>query len=214
MRSKFAALLLVSLLLAAAAPTSIGKMNGKFSSGSGCGCHYGGSATVSMSGQPSSYNPGTTYTLSISVSNGVSGSHGGFSLDANKGTLTTGGGVGIMAVKVNSAGTSATHTTNSYRSWSVDWIAPSAGSGSVQFNLAGMTANGNSGTGGDAWVQPRLLCLKAVHLRQTTHRVHLDYSSLLRIPSQLTHLLYPTHTKTKMEILNLELRFAGIRTGN
>ena len=144
---------------------------------SGCGCHYGGSATVSMSGQPSSYNPGTTYTLSISVSNGVSGSHGGFSLDANKGTLTIGGGVGIGAVKVNSAGTSATHTTNSYRSWSVDWIAPSAGSGSVQFNLAGMTANGNSGTGGDAWVQPRLLCLKAVHLRQTTHRVHLDYSS-------------------------------------
>ena len=80
MRSKFAALLLVSLLLAAAAPTSIGKMNGKFSSGSGCGCHYGGSATVSMSGQPSSYNPGTTYTLSISVSNGVSGSNGGFTL--------------------------------------------------------------------------------------------------------------------------------------
>ena len=41
--------------------------------------------TVSMSGQPSSYNPGTTYTLQISVSgNG----NGGFSPDANKGTLT------------------------------------------------------------------------------------------------------------------------------
>ena len=70
--------------------------------------------------------------------------------DANKGTLST-GGVGIMAVKVNSAGTSATHTTNSYRSWSVDWIAPSSGSGSVQFNLAGVSANGNGGTGGDVW---------------------------------------------------------------
>lgn len=150
MRSKFAALLLVSLLLAAAAPTTIGKMNGKFSSGTGCSCHYGGSATVSMSGQPSSYNPGTTYTLSISVSNGVSGSNGGFSLDTNKGTFST-GGVGIMAVKVNGAGDSATHTTNSYRSWSVDWTAPSAGSGSVQFDLAGLTANGNSATSGDAW---------------------------------------------------------------
>lgn len=150
MRLKFAALLLVTLLLASTAPTSIGKMNGKFSSGNGCSCHYGGSATVSMSGQPSAYTPGTTYTLSISVSGGVSGSNGGFSLDTNKGTFST-GGVGIMAVKVNSAGDSATHTSNSYRSWSVDWTAPTAGSGSVQFDLAGLTANGNSGTGGDAW---------------------------------------------------------------
>ena len=52
---------------------------------------------------------------------------------------------------MNSAGTSATHTTNSYRSWSVDWIAPSSGSGSVQFNLAGVSANGNGGTSGDVW---------------------------------------------------------------
>ena len=39
-----------------------------------CGGYCRGSsntATVSMSGQPSSYNPGQTYTLSISVSGGV-----------------------------------------------------------------------------------------------------------------------------------------------
>jgi len=103
-----------------------------------------------MTGQPSSYTPGSTYTLSISVSGGVSGSAGGFSLDVNKGTLST-GGVGIMAVKVNSAQNSATHTTSSYRSWSVDWTAPSSGSGTAQFNLAAMTANGASGNNGDAW---------------------------------------------------------------
>ena len=56
-----------------------------------------------------------------------------------------------MAVKVNSAQNSATHTTNSYRSWSVDWTAPSSGSGTAQFNLAGMTANGANGNNGDAW---------------------------------------------------------------
>jgi len=151
MRLKTVSVLLVLVLMASAIPTSLGNSNGRYSSGNGCGCHYGSSATVSMSGHPSSYVPGTTYTLSISVSNGVSGSAGGFSLDANKGTLTTGGSVGIMAVKVNSAGTSATHTTSSYRSWSVDWIAPSAGSGQVQFRIAGMTANGNGGTSGDAW---------------------------------------------------------------
>ena len=137
-------------MLVSLVPTSLGNSGGKFSSGTGCGCHYGGSATVSMTGQPSSYTPGSTYTLSISVSGGVSGSAGGFSLDVNKGTLST-GGVGIMAVKVNSAQNSATHTTNSYRSWSVDWTAPSSGSGTAQFNLAGMTANGANGNNGDAW---------------------------------------------------------------
>tara|TARA_B100000674_G_scaffold289006_2_gene239505 strand:- start:11101 stop:13386 length:2286 start_codon:yes stop_codon:yes gene_type:complete len=103
-----------------------------------------------MTGQPSSYTPGSTYTLSISVSGGVSGSAGGFSLDVNKGTLST-GGLSTMTVKVNSAQNSATHTTSSYRSWSVDWTAPSSGSGTAQFNLAAMTANGASGNNGDAW---------------------------------------------------------------
>ena len=148
MRLKFASLLLVSLLIASTVPTSFGYSNGVYNRGSsGCGCHGYNVVTVSMSGQPASYNPGTTYTLQISVSgNG----NGGFSLDANKGTLST-GGVGIMAVKVNSAGNSATHTTNSYRSWSVDWTAPSAGSGSVQFDISAVSANGNGGTGGDTW---------------------------------------------------------------
>jgi len=123
--------------------------SGKYQSASGCSCHYGGSATVSMSGQPATYTAGQTYTLSISVSGGVSGSAGGFSLEVDKGTLST-GGVGIMAVKVNAAGNSATHTTSSYRSWSVDWTAPSSGSGTTQFNLAGLTANGNSQNTGDA----------------------------------------------------------------
>ena len=149
MRLKFASLLLVSLLLASTVPTSFGYSNGKFSSGSsGCGCHGYNVVTVSMSGQPASYNPGTTYTLQISVSGGGSG-NGGFSLDVNKGSFST--GMGIMAVKVNSQGNSATHTTNSYRSWSVDWTAPSAGSGSVQFDLSAVEANGNGGTGGDTW---------------------------------------------------------------
>ena len=150
MRLKNISILIITLMLVSLVPTSLGNSGGKFSSGTGCGCHYGSTATVSMSGQPSSYTPGSTYTLSISVSGGVSGSAGGFSLDVNKGTLST-GGVGIMAVKVNSAQNSATHTTNSYRSWSVDWTAPSSGSGTAQFNLAGMTANGANGNNGDAW---------------------------------------------------------------
>jgi len=144
--------IVLSFLLLAVSGANLVDANssGKYQSASGCSCHYGGSATVSMSGQPATYTAGQTYTLSISVSGGVSGSAGGFSLEVDKGTLST-GGVGIMAVKVNAAGNSATHTTSSYRSWSVDWTAPSSGSGTTQFNLAGLTANGNSQNTGDAY---------------------------------------------------------------
>ena len=55
-----------------------------------------------------------------------------------------------MAVKVNGAQTSATHTTNSIEV-GVLIGQPTAGSGSVQFNLAGLTANGANGNNGDAW---------------------------------------------------------------
>ena len=108
MKMRLVSILLVAILLTSVAPLSFGYQNGIHSNSSGCGCHYGGSATVSMSGHPSSYTAGQTYTLSISVSNGVSGSAGGFNLEVNKGTLST-GGVGIMAVKVNQNGDSATH---------------------------------------------------------------------------------------------------------
>ena len=145
---KLAAVMLVSILLASTVPTSFGYSNGVYNRGSsGCSCHGYNVVTVSMSGQPASYTPGTTYTLQISV---TGNGNGGFSLDANKGTLSA-GGIGIMAVKVNSAGNSATHTTNSYRSWSVDWTAPTAGSGSAQFDISAVSANGNGGTSGDTW---------------------------------------------------------------
>jgi hypothetical protein len=150
MRLKVASAIIVVLLLTSVAPLSMGKQNGKFSSGGGCSCHYGGSATVSMSGLPASYTAGQSYTLSISVSGGVSGSNGGFSLDVDKGTLST-GGIGIMAVKVDTAGKSATHTTSSYRSWSVDWTAPSTGSGITSFDLSALTASGDGTYNGDAW---------------------------------------------------------------
>ncbi|MGB1548803.1 MAG: choice-of-anchor V domain-containing protein [Candidatus Poseidoniaceae archaeon] len=149
MRLKIISVVIVGLMLASTVPLSMGKQNGIYNSASGCGCHYASSATVSMSGHPSAYTAGSTYTLQISVSGGVSGSAGGFSLEVDKGTLST-GGVGIMAVKVNQGGKSATHTTSSYRSWSVDWTAPSSGSGTVTFDIAGIAANGNGQNSGDS----------------------------------------------------------------
>ena len=149
MRLKNISILIITLMLVSLVPTSLGKSGGIYNSASGCSCHYASSATVSMSGHPSAYTAGSTYTLQISVSGGVSGSAGGFSLEVDKGTLST-GGVGIMAVKVNQGGKSATHTTSSYRSWSVDWTAPSSGSGTVTFDIAGIAANGNGQNSGDS----------------------------------------------------------------
>ena len=151
---KLVPLTLVLILLFSMTPLTSGNSNGIYGSGSGCGggyCHGSSTnAVVSMSGQPSSYTPGQSYTLSISVTGGASASQGGFSLDVSTGTLSA-GGIGIMAVKVNSGGTSATHTTNSYRSWSVDWIAPSSGSGVAIFDLAGNAADGNGYNSNDNW---------------------------------------------------------------
>ena len=140
------------ILLISVIPLTEGKENGKLNSGTGCGCHsQTGSnvATPSLSGTPAKYTPGQSYQLTISVSGGVSGSGGGFSLDIDKGTLSYIG----FAVNINSAGDSATHsiTGSSYRTWGLDWTAPNSGSGTVNFQLAAMTSNGDGSDSGDRW---------------------------------------------------------------
>lgn len=141
-------IVLVALLLAMSAPLGLANSSGKYKTASGCTCHYSaGSPTISEN-FPSDYNPGQTYTFNIGVSGGVTGTKGGFSLEVNKGTLST--GMGTMTVKVNSAGDSATHSVSNSRSWSVDWTAPNAGSGAVTVGLAVLAANGNSQNSGDA----------------------------------------------------------------
>ena len=151
---KLVPLALVLILLFSMAPLTSGNSGGIYNQGSGCGggyCHGSNTnAVVSMSGQPASYTAGQSYTLSISVTGGASGNNGGFSLDVDKGTLSAGIG---FAVNVNQAQNSATHsiTGSSYRSWSVDWIAPSTGSGIATLDLAGNAADGNGGNTGDNW---------------------------------------------------------------
>ena len=117
-----------------------------FSSSSGCGCHGGSSSSVSISENfPSGYTPGQTYSIQVSVSGGVSGTHGGFNVEVSKGTLSAGGNSGVKV-----SGKSVTHTNKANRAWSFDWTAPTSGSGTVTAGIAGMTASGG-GTSGDAW---------------------------------------------------------------
>lgn len=140
-------LFLVSIFcLALYAPLSEANSNGKTSPS--CGCHGGSSSstTVSMSGQPSSYVPGQSYTFTVTVSNSqISNSLGGFSLDASSGTFSNPG----SNAKLDSG--KVTHSNRNARSWTVDWTAPSSGTGTVTVDIAGLAANGASGNNGDSW---------------------------------------------------------------
>ena len=141
--------ILLSAVVAMVVLTPVIEANsgGKHFSSGGCGCHGGSSSSVSISENfPSSYTPGQTYSIQVSVSGGVSGTHGGFNVEVDKGSLSTGGNSGVKV-----SGKSVTHTNKANRAWSFDWVAPSSGSGSVTAGIAGMTANGVSGTSGDAW---------------------------------------------------------------
>ena len=141
-RSRRMVALVVLLMLLLSSQVAIANSGGKYNSPSGCNCHGGSAASPTPSHNfPSTYSPGQIYSLSIGMNGGVSGSEGGFNLQVSSGTLST--GVGIMNTQVNSAGNQATHQFPDYRSWSLEWTAPSSGSGTVTFSLAVLAANGN-----------------------------------------------------------------------
>jgi hypothetical protein len=142
-----AILLSAVVVMIALTPVIEAKSGGKHFSSGGCNCHGGSSSSVVISENfPSSYNAGQTYSIQISVSGGVSGTYGGFNVEVSQGSLSTGGNSGVKV-----SGMSVTHTNKVNRAWSFDWTAPSSGSGTVTAGIAGMTANGVSGTSGDAW---------------------------------------------------------------
>ena len=139
------AVLLLLLLL------PLGQVNansgGRFNSANGCGCHGGaGGVTAQLNGLPTAYEALTTYGLTVSMS--TSPGTGGFNLDANRGTLSN----GDANTQVASNGRQATHAyAPGTTSWTMDWTAPSSGSGSVLFKLAVLSGNGNGRTSGDGY---------------------------------------------------------------
>ena len=99
--------ILLSTLVAmiALSPVIEANSGGKHFSSGGCGCHGGSSSSVVISENfPSTYNVGQTYSIQISVSGGVSGTHGGFNVEVDKGSLATGGNSGVKV-----SGKSVTH---------------------------------------------------------------------------------------------------------
>lgn len=123
------------------------------------GCHTGGPAVSTETGNISSdipvsgYVPGATYNVSVMVSK-VGGTKFGFQLspqDANGGalgTLIAGSGSQIVG------GNYLTHTSSGTsgagaKTWEFQWTAPTSGTGDVTFYAAYNFANGNGSTSGD-----------------------------------------------------------------
>jgi hypothetical protein len=140
--SSRAILLATLMLLLGMAPLLNADSTGKPNSSNGCGCHSSGSVTPTHD-FPSSYTPSQTYSITIGMSGGPTGTSGGFSLTVDKGVLSN---AGSNAQIVSG---SATHSNSNSRSWTVDWTAPSSGNGTVSVGLAVNAVNGNGGDSGD-----------------------------------------------------------------
>ncbi len=119
-----------------------------------------GDGSLELLDLPAAYDPGQTYLLRVRLSD-PSAQRWGFELtsldaanapagdlaavDAN--TQTSTATSGREYIKHTSAGT-AFGTTGS-QTWSMQWTAPAAGTGTVRFYFAGNGANGNFSNSGD-----------------------------------------------------------------
>ena len=169
------------LLLVVFVPVTNSQANGN--TGNSCGCHGGqdSSTTVSIIGQPSSYTPGSTYSLSITVSSSViSSDMGGFSMSSTAGTFSNPG------LNAKLASGKVTHSTISARNWSVDWTAPVAGTGTVTISGAGNAVDGNNQQSNDAWNTYSIQILEATSQNSAPTASNLQVTPA--IPTVLTGL--------------------------
>ncbi|UCG69371.1 MAG: hypothetical protein JSV09_16600, partial [Thermoplasmata archaeon] len=119
----------------------------------GCSCHSDinsnpdPSVNITLIGLPAQYTPLATYSLTINVSGGVGTERGGYNLEVSAGTLINPG----PNSQIDTPPVQATHTNEFQREWTVDWVAPSAGTGTVTFWIAGLTASGATNANGDLW---------------------------------------------------------------
>jgi hypothetical protein len=146
MRTALAMLTVALLLTVAPMGQVVANSGGKFNSSGGCGCHGYSSVTAQLNGVPTDYTPGSTYAISVGM--GTSPTTGGFNLAVTQGQFSN----PDANTRLNSNAKQATHDYSyGTTSWSFDWTAPSAGTGSVRFDLAVLSANGNGGNSGDTY---------------------------------------------------------------
>lgn len=118
-------------------------------------CHSGTPANVMnviTSNIPAAgYDPGVTYTLTISITHPTNNTFG-FQITAEDSNDSKVGGFGApnTSVQVVNGGNAVTHTnsgnsgTSNARTWTVDWTAPSAGTGDITFYVACLASSGSN----------------------------------------------------------------------
>ncbi|MHC1738420.1 MAG: choice-of-anchor V domain-containing protein [Ignavibacteriaceae bacterium] len=111
-------------------------------------CHGSGTGTITVSGFPSVYTPGKSYTVSVQYTSGSKISN--FNASTRLGTTTTGAGTfasGLNSAVYTSSGYEAgvRGSANNISSATFSWTAPAAGSGNVTLYLAGLQGS-KSGT--------------------------------------------------------------------
>ena len=120
----------------------------------GCTCHAeepDNSVTVIIDGVPFHYAPDSSYEMKLQLIGGPEAnldSHtAGFAMTVTQGSLSASEGFDSMVQNWEGDPATLTHTDAgsriSDRSWMFVWTSPSEGSGSVVFNIAGNSVNGD-----------------------------------------------------------------------
>ena len=145
MKSRVITIFLIFVMLLAV-PTINANEDGIINkSVNGCTCHGGGEGNAEVViDLPEEYSPGQTYSLEITVTSGGFTS-GGFNLATSAGSLST----NDPNTRIQSG--QAVHSNANTNSWTVDWMAPPQGSGTVSFTLAGLASDGNGQKTNDGW---------------------------------------------------------------
>ncbi len=112
-------------------------------------CHGSGTGTITLSGIPSVYTSGATYTVTVKNSSGSSISN--FNCSSRKGSTTIVAGTfiagtnsALYSVSGNENGVRA--SSNNITSSVFQWKAPAAGTGNVTFSLAGLQGSKSGAT--------------------------------------------------------------------
>ena len=115
-------------------------------------CHTGpagDSANVTLSGVPSSYTPGQSYNLTLTV--GSAAGKRGFAIVSERDSSNAAvGSWSNLGSGVQTNGDSLSHqSASSNNSWTFTWTAPTPGVAGITFYIAGNAADGLGSTSGD-----------------------------------------------------------------
>ena len=104
-------------------------------------CHGSGTGPITVTGFPSTYDPGKTYTISVQSSSGTIIVN--FNASTRKGTTSTVAGTFAAVSKTATYSVSGYEngvraSSDSIDAGSFSWTAPAAGTGDVTFYLAGL----------------------------------------------------------------------------